>query len=70
MFTCFGILFENFLTSKDSEGDFTKETILPAIENVMNLVGVKPLIVPIEPIDMETDKHWISYHPKIKVLIP
>ena len=70
MFTCYGILFENFLISKNSEGDFTKDVVLPAVENVMNLVGVRPLIVPIEPIDMETDKHWISYHPKIKISIP
>src|SRR3989339_238029 len=69
IFTCFGILFENFLTSKDSEGDFTKKTVLPAIEKVMNLAGVKSLVVPIEPIDMENDKHWISYHQKIKTLI-
>ena len=70
MFTCFGILFENFLISKDSEGDFTKDIVLPAIENVINLAEVKPLIVPIEPIEIETDKHWISYHSKIKILIP
>ncbi len=70
IFTCFGILFENFLTSKNSEGDFTKKIVLPAIEKVMNLTDVKSLIVPIEPIDTENNKHWISYHPKIKTFIP
>ncbi|MFA6177880.1 MAG: hypothetical protein WC694_03255 [Candidatus Paceibacterota bacterium] len=69
VFSCLGILFENFLMSKDSEGDFTKKVVLPSMENVINLTGVKSLIVPIEPIEIETDKHCISYHPKIKTLI-
>ncbi|MDO8659915.1 MAG: hypothetical protein Q7K54_04960 [Candidatus Parcubacteria bacterium] len=58
--TCFGILFENFLTSKDTEGDFTKNVVLPTIEKVMDLTGVKPLIVTIETVDLETDNFW--YH--------
>lgn len=70
LFVCSGILFENFLISKDSEGDFSKDVILPAIEKVINLTGVKPLIVPLEPLDIENDKHWISYSQKIKTLIP
>lgn len=70
IFTCFGVLFENFLTSKDSEGDFTKDVVLPAMEEVINITGVKPLIVPLEPMDIETDKHWVSYHNKVKSLIP
>ena len=68
LFTCFGILFENFLLTNNSEGDFTRDVVLPAIEKVIDLTGVKPLIIPIGPMDMETDKHWISYHPKIKSL--
>ncbi len=68
--TCFGIIFENFLTTKDSEGAFTKEIILPAIEKVINLTGVRPLIVPIEPLDIETDDLWYHHLPLIKELIP
>ncbi|MCX6752005.1 MAG: hypothetical protein NTZ87_00675 [Candidatus Nomurabacteria bacterium] len=68
--SCFGVLFENFLTSKNSEGDFTKGVVLPSVENVINMVGVKPLIVPLEPMDIETDELWTSYHPKVKTLIP
>jgi len=70
LFICFGILFENFLNSKNSEGEFTKNIILPALEKVINLTGVRPLIIPTDPIDMETDIHWISYHSKIKALVP
>lgn len=71
VYTCKNVLgakvIEKNLTTKDTEGDFTKKVVLPAIENVMNLFGVKPLIVPIEPI--EIDKPWISYHPGVKDII-
>src|SRR3989338_749461 len=70
LFTCFGILFENFLTSKNSEGEFTKGIVLPAIEKVINLVGVNPLIIPIEPLDLETDIFWVHHLLKVKELIP
>ncbi len=70
LFVCHGILFENFLTTNDKEGDFTKNITLPAIEKIINLTGVKPLIVPIGSLDMENDVHWISYHSKVKTLIP
>lgn len=70
LFTCYGILFENFLISKDSEGDFTEKIVLPAIEKVINLTGVKPLIVPIEPMDLETENFWLHHLSKVKTLIP
>lgn len=70
LFICNGILFENFLMSKDSEGDFSEKIILPALEKIINLIGIKPLIVPLEPIDIENDKYWISHHLKIKKIIP
>ncbi len=70
MFTCYGILFENFLISKSTEGDFTKEIVLPSIEKVMNLVGVKPLIVPLEPLDLETEDFWLNHLSKIRESIP
>ncbi|MDO8659313.1 MAG: hypothetical protein Q7K54_01805 [Candidatus Parcubacteria bacterium] len=68
--TCFGILFENFLTSKGPEGDFTKKIILPAIDKVVNLTGVKLLIVPIGPLEVEDDDLWYHHLPLIKKLIP
>ncbi len=64
-----GILFENFLSSKDTEGDFTKNIVLPAIEEVMNMTGVKPLIVPIEPIDSELDEYWVYHSPNVRQFI-
>jgi len=68
--SCYGILFENFLWSKDnSESKFTKEVILPAIEIVENITGVKPIIVPIDPLDTETDSFWYEHLPVVKEVI-
>lgn len=70
LFTCLGICFENFLVSKNSEGDFTKKIILPAIEKVVELTGMKPLIIPIGPLEIENDYLWYYHLPKVKELIP
>ncbi len=64
-----GILFENFLSSKDSEGSFTQKVVLPAIEAVLNMTGLKPLIVPIEPFENELDEYWIYHNFDVKDLI-
>jgi len=65
-----GILFENFLLS-GSDGNFTKNTFLPAFEKVYRQTGLKPLIVPIPPMDKELEEssRWYSYSEKIKPLI-
>ncbi|MDO8668328.1 MAG: hypothetical protein Q7K35_04540 [bacterium] len=65
--TCFGILFENFLSAKDdAESNFTKEVVLPAIEKAMSLTGLRPLIVPIEPLDLEANYFWYHHLPVVK----
>ncbi len=68
LYVCHGILFENFLT-KGPETEFTKNIFLPALEKVIELTGVKPLIVPISPIDTEEDLHGYSYDSKIRSFI-
>jgi len=68
LFICHSVLFENFLLS-GSEGDFTKTIFLPALEQVSKLTGLKPLIIPIPPMDNELDTHWVSYSTKIKPFI-
>lgn len=60
LFSCHGILFENFLLDGE-EGRFTKEIFLPAFEKAYEVSGVKPLIVPIPPMDNQIDTHWVSY---------
>lgn len=63
-----GILFENFLT-EGSEGDFSRSIVLSAIEYVYDKTGLKPLIVPIPPMDVEDNEYWISYKPLVKNII-
>ena len=55
-----GILFENFLLN-DEELPFTKTVILPTILEIIKETGVKPLIVALEPTDIEVDKFWLSH---------
>ena len=66
LFTCFGILFENFIFLEGSEGDFTRKVVLPAIKKATEITGMKPLIIPIGPIEIETDGLWFHHLPKIK----
>jgi hypothetical protein len=68
IFVCHGILFENFLTEGD-DGEFSKNIVLPAIDRIVNELGIKPLIVPIGPLDIELDNHWIAYDKNIKNII-
>lgn len=56
-----GILFENFILSGD-ELNFTKEVFLPAFFFVWKYFGKKPLIVALEPTEIEGDDFW-TYHP-------
>lgn len=68
LYICHGILFENFLL-KGEDGKFTEKIFLPAFEKVTKISGLKPLIVPIPPMDNEDDSHWVSYSTKIKSYI-
>ncbi len=71
LISCYGILFENFTSSiDDPEGKFSIDVVLPALEIVTNLTGIKPLIVPIPPMDLESDDLWYSHLSIINKLIP
>jgi hypothetical protein len=63
-----GILFENFLLD-GKELPFTKEVILPTIMEIFEETGVKPLIVALEPTDIEGDQFWLSHPPHEKEFI-
>jgi hypothetical protein len=62
------ILFENFLLD-GKEDSFTKEIILPALEDIQKECNVKPLIVALEPTDIEGDQFWLSHPYKVKQLL-
>lgn len=55
-----GIQFENFMLS-EKEMWFTREVFLPAFIEVYKKTGLKPLIVALEPTEIEGDKFWISH---------
>lgn len=63
-----GILFENFLIDK-KEKDFTKSIIIPAIQEIIQECGYKPLIVALEPTEAEGDAFWLSHPLKDKELV-
>lgn len=60
LFVCNGILFENFLM-RGSEGEFTKEVAMPAIDTVAKHFGLKPLIVRLRPECSECMPFWNWY---------
>lgn len=60
LFICHGILFENFLLD-GSEGQFTRDIAWPAIRQVTNHFGLKPLIVRLLPEESEADPYWCWY---------
>ena len=60
LFLKHGILFENYLFNKE-EALFTKTVILPIILEISKESGVKPLIVALEPTEIEDDPFWMSH---------
>lgn len=68
LYICHGILFENFVFSGNGS-NFTKEVFLPSFYNVWKLLKLKPLIVPIPPMEIENDLYWLYYDEKIKSLL-
>jgi hypothetical protein len=61
LFICHGILFENF-HAKGKEKEFTENVILKNYKHIMEVFGLKPLIVPLVPIEDEMYlEHWNAY---------
>jgi hypothetical protein len=54
------ILFENFMTSK-YDIELTKKVVLPAILEIEQETGLRPIIVALEPTDIEGNEFWMSY---------
>lgn len=63
-----GIQFENFMID-EKELWFTREIFLPAFIEVYRKTGLKPLIVALEPTDIEGEEFWVSYPREEKFLI-
>jgi hypothetical protein len=63
-----GILFENFMP-EGKEFTFTRDIILPAILEIEQETGYKPLLVALEPTDIEGDNFWRSHSPKTEEIV-
>lgn len=59
-FLCFGVLFENFYLDRN-EIKFTNEVVVPNFLSIEKKFGVKPLIVPLAPLEDETSFYWQCY---------
>ncbi len=68
LFVRHGILFENFILDGD-ELDFIKTVFLPSFIDVWEKTGKKPLIVALEPTDIEGDVFWMCHTPEILEII-
>ncbi len=61
LFIRHGLMFENFILEDKYEKEFIKNIFLPAFIKVMQITGKKPLIVALEPTEVEGDKFWLCY---------
>ncbi len=68
LFLCHGVLFENFLTNKE-ELEFTEKKVLPSFYKLQEMFGVKPLIVPVVPIEEETNHYWWCFSKEVEDII-
>ncbi len=62
-----GILFENFMFNEE-EYLFTRDIFLPSFIELIKITGKKPIIVALEPTDIEGDKFWFC-HPESSMYI-
>ena len=67
-FICHGVLFENFPINKKGI-DFTRKLVLENMKKLEKEFGVKPLILPIAPIEDQGDVYWWSYPEKVGSIV-
>jgi hypothetical protein len=69
LFICNGVLFENFIPEDKEECNFISERLIPSMNDVVNIFGVKPLIFPLLPMENERNKTWYFYEEKLKQVL-
>jgi len=65
LFLKHGILLENFLLD-GTEAQFIKEIIVPTLLEIERETGLRPLIMALEPTEIESSKFWLSHPIKHK----
>lgn len=68
LFICDGILFGNFVNEK-YQSSFTNTVVIPAFEKLREIFGVSPLIVPIEPVETDSEPFWCYYPEEVRQFI-
>lgn len=68
LFLVHGILFENFITNEE-EKDFTLKKIIPSFYKLEKIFGIKPLVVPLAPIEDENEVYWWCYPYSVKKVV-
>jgi hypothetical protein len=63
LFIVNGILFENFMLNEE-ERCFTENIFYPSYKKVLAKYGLKPIIVALEPTDIEGDEFWMCHTPE------
>lgn len=63
LFLVNGILFENFMLN-DEEKIFTESIFYPSYKKVIEEYGLKPIIVALEPTEIEGDEFWMCQTPE------
>lgn len=56
-----GIIFENFLLGDPAEREFFFSKVLPSFKKVEDMFGVRPIIVPLLPFELEKSEGWLAY---------
>lgn len=69
LFLCNGILFDNFFFNDTEESKFIAHKFLPSFERVKELFGIKPLIVPLLPLEDERSHKWLYYPGSVRETI-
>ncbi|MDQ5950554.1 MAG: hypothetical protein QG585_496 [Patescibacteria group bacterium] len=63
------ILFENFMLEDKEEKDFIEKVFLPSFRSIKNIFGVRPIIVALEPTDIEGNLFWHCHNTKSYELV-
>lgn len=56
-----GILFENFMPTDKSERDFVNKVFLKNFILIKNYFNLKPIIVALNPTEIENEEFWLCY---------
>lgn len=69
MFIRNGVLFDNYIADDKEEQIFVRHRLLSSFKAVTSFYGVKPLIVPLLPLETESMTPWFSYSSRIAELV-